>query len=137
MMSMQQQDPGEKKASAMATSLKWVKTGLAMPTVSCLCKELELTPEQFAQVVQKYRRQPRVILKSETEANKVILVGQDGVGKDAAMMEDILQGTIKVDGLSIPRLISKNKEYFLMLKEKENLTQRLREKERRIELQRN
>ena len=42
-------------------------------------------------MVQQYKRQPRVIVKCETEANKVILVGQDGVGKDAAMMEDILQ----------------------------------------------
>jgi DNA replication protein DnaC len=84
-------------------------------------------------MVQQYKRQPRVIVKCETEANKVILVGQDGVGKDAAMMEDIMQGSIKVDGLSIPRLISKNKEYFENLRIKSKSPHKQRERQQQME----
>jgi DNA replication protein DnaC len=84
-------------------------------------------------MVQQYKRQPRVIVKCETEANKVILVGQDGVGKDAAMMEDIMQGSIKVDGLSIPRLISKNKEYFENLRTKSKSPHKQRERQQQME----
>jgi serine kinase of HPr protein (carbohydrate metabolism regulator) len=40
-------------------------------------------------------------VKSDTQANKVLLVGEDGMGKDETMMEDIIHGTIKIDGLSI------------------------------------
>lgn len=82
------------------------------PKVACLCKELELTPEQFAQVAQVYKRQPRVILKSETEAHKILLVNPDGTSKDANMMESIMQGTIAVSGLSIKRFVDQNQEYF-------------------------
>ena len=32
---------------SMTSSLRQLKTGQMMPVVSCLCKELELTPEQF------------------------------------------------------------------------------------------
>lgn len=111
--------------------MKLLRAGQAVPTVSCLCKELELTPEQFAYVVQQYKRQPRVIMKSETQPNKVLLVGEDGTSKDASVMENILQGTIKVDGLSISRMVKKNMDYFLSLEK--NAQSPHRQRERRIQ----
>lgn len=106
--------------SQPANQLKLMRNGQALPTVSCLCNELELTPEQFAYVVQQYKRQPRVIVKSETHPNKVLLVGEDGTSKDANVMENILQGTIKVDGLSISRMVNKNMDYFLSLEKNQH-----------------
>ena len=36
------------------------------------------------------------------------------------MMQDIVQGTIKVDGVSIRRLVAENREYFDQLRRNEN-----------------
>ena len=53
-----------------------------------------------------------MILKNEAEPNQILLVNQDGTSKDSKMMDDIMQGTIKIDGVSIKRIVNGNQEYF-------------------------
>ena len=67
-------------------------------------------------------------MKSETEPNRILLVNQDGTSKDSNMMGNIIQGTIKVDGMSIKKLVNENKDYFAMLKNNQNDTHRARER---------
>ena len=57
-----------------------------------------------------------MILKNEAEPNQILLMNQDGTSKDSKMMDDIMQGTIKIDGVSIQRIVNGNQDYFKMLK---------------------
>ena len=78
--------------------------------------------------MQRYKRQPRVIVKSDTEQNRVLLMGHDNTCKDSKMMEDILQGTMQINGLSIQKLVQSNPDYFLQLKMNETSPHRQRDK---------
>jgi len=69
-----------------------------------------------------------VILKSETDENRILLVTRDGTSKDATMMQSIINGTMKVDGLSIKRVVAEHAQYFDMLKLKDEMLLRQRRK---------
>jgi hypothetical protein len=94
--------------------------GKVVPAVSCLCKELDLPPEQFAVKAMLYKRNPRIILKCDTEKNRVLLLDRDGTAKDRYMMDKIMEGTLKIDGFNIKELIDDNKDFFENLKQQES-----------------
>ena len=91
-----------------------------VPTVSCLCKELDLPPEEFALAAMRYRRNPRVIVKCDTEKNRVLMLERDGTSKDRHMMQSIMEGTLKVDGFSIRDVVDANQDYFQKLQQFED-----------------
>lgn len=62
--------------------------------------------------MQRYRRQLRLILKSETDKTRVLLVTEDGTSKDQETVECILHNSMKVDGMSIPKVVAQHREYF-------------------------
>ena len=69
--------------------------------------------------MQRYRRQLRMIFKSDTDKNRVLLVTEDGTSKDQEMVECILHNSMKIDGMSIPKVVAQHREYFQMLQQVE------------------
>ena len=70
--------------------------GTTAPKVSCLCHELNMTPENFAKAAQKLRKNPRVIVKSGSQHNHVLHMCNDGTSKDLNMIDKILQGSMTI-----------------------------------------
>ena len=47
------------------------------------------------------------------------MLNADGTSKDANLIDDIKQGTMKVNGLSIQKIVADNLNYFEILNKKE------------------
>ena len=60
--------------------------------------DLDLTPEQFAKIVQKQALNPRLIVKNASGVNQILTVGADGISQDTHLQKSIIKSTMLVNG---------------------------------------
>ena len=104
-LSKKEMNQSSKDAALGATLSNLQKMQALHASSSCPSNESESSPEYYTNLMQQYRKLPRVIMKNPTKKNRVLLVRTDGSSQDITTLECNIHNSMKVDGMSIQKAV--------------------------------